>query len=58
MIKFSKDYIARFDEKVICDGCGKQIRRGERIIGYADIVCRDCADKGYCDKSMRNKRRK
>lgn len=50
MVKFSAEYIARFDERVICECCGKQIRLGERAVAFNDIVCVPCAQNGYRDK--------
>lgn len=37
MVKFSQEYIDRFDEKVICECCGKQMRLGERAVAFRDI---------------------
>ena len=45
MIKYTSDIVYRFDEIVRCKDCGKQMRRGERIIGFKEIVCRECAEK-------------
>lgn len=45
MVKFSKDCEMRFGEEVQCKDCGKQMRRGERITGFKEIVCRECAEK-------------
>lgn len=50
MIKFSDEYIARFDERVNCECCGKRMRLGERCVGFNDIVCVPCAQNGYKDK--------
>lgn len=53
MVKFSDEYIARFDERVICECCGKQMRLGERAVAFSDIVCVPCAKNGYRDKEVR-----
>lgn len=50
MVKFSDEYIARFDEKVICECCGKRMRLGKRSTRFNDIVCVPCAQNGYRDK--------
>ena len=56
MHQYSKGEISRFDEKVICECCGKQIRRGEATCGFRYIVCIECARKGYKDKDKKKKR--
>lgn len=45
MVKFKSEYLARMDEKVICDKCGKQIRRGQCCVGFKGNVCVDCVRK-------------
>ena len=55
MIRFTQDYIDRFDEKVICECCGKQMHRGEKITGFNDIVCAKCVINGYHDKDKKRK---
>lgn len=45
MIKYTAAYIARMDEKVQCDKCGKQMRRGQCAVGFAGHVCVECARK-------------
>ena len=57
MHKYSEEEISKFDKKVICECCGKQIRRGEAPIGFRDIVCIDCARNGYKDGDKRKKKR-
>ena len=44
MVKFTQDYINRFDEKVVCECCGKEMRRGQAACGFRDIVCVKCAN--------------
>ena len=57
MKKYFEEAIKQFDEKVICECCGKQIRRGEATCGFADIVCIECARNGYKDGDKRKKKR-
>lgn len=45
MTKYTQAAIMRLDEIVQCKDCGKRMRRGERIVGFSDIVCRECAKK-------------
>ena len=53
MIKYTKAYIDRFDEKVRCDGCGKEIRLGECICNIKGHVCLACARKGFRGKQRK-----
>ena len=53
MIKYTKAYINRFDEKVRCCGCGKEMRLGECICNIKVHVCRACAEKGFRGKQRR-----
>lgn len=50
MRKYSREEIERFNEKVICEYCGKQMSRGQKACGFRDIVCVECARNGYKDK--------
>ena len=51
MIKYTPEAMKKMDEIVRCEHCGKQIRRGQSIVGFREIVCRECAmktDKENC----------
>lgn len=45
MIKYTAAYLARLDEKVQCDKCGKQLRLGQCVVGFKGRVCEECARK-------------
>lgn len=55
MVKFSAEYIRRFDEKVNCDCCGKQMRQGQRIANIQGNVCAECANGIRYDKSRKKR---
>lgn len=45
MIKYTTDYILKMDETVRCQDCGKQMRRGQRAVGFREIICVECAKR-------------
>ena len=55
MKKYHSDYISRFNERVNCECCGKQMRLGEKACGFIDTICVECARNGYRDKNKKRK---
>ena len=49
MIKYTQDAILKMGEKVQCQHCGKQMRRGQRCVGFREIICVECAKKWRCE---------
>ena len=42
VIKYTKSYINRFDEKVRCDGCGKEVKCDSKMDEDWIIFCAEC----------------
>ena len=55
MIKYSADYIARLNEKTYCWSCGKEMRLGQRAVGYKECVCALVA-RGLAIRSLRGRK--
>ncbi len=39
----------RFDETILCDGCGVEITWNPYIVGEKTYCCKDCYETGVCE---------